>query len=79
MTQYQYDTDVPAPVWRNPGKGYTDAIRALQPGQSVLLPTKVHSARAIIYTLVGSREWRKGELVARTEGDGCRVWRLQSG
>lgn len=66
---------IPAPERRVSSKGYTEAIRALKRGQSVLLPTSYGSAYTLCAALCQT-ERKPGEFVVRSEGDGARVWRV---
>jgi hypothetical protein len=57
---------------RNPGKGYTSALRRLAVGDSVLLPKRIHQV-AVIAKAAGIT----GKYAARTVEGGVRVWRTK--
>lgn len=71
-----YPTDwVEAPKRRN--MGYTDAIRALRVGESVLLPINASTANSLLSKMYRRGERSRGTMTARDQVEGgCRVWRL---
>ena len=76
MTQQRFvvRSDVSAPNGRS--KGYSDALRQLKPGESVLLPIKVATARSLMNKLYLRGQFARHSFRARAEGDEARVWRV---
>ena len=59
-------------------KGYSMALRALEPGQCVHLPCRVGVARNLIRSFYFRNERVKGEFRAMADGRSCKVWRITS-
>ena len=76
---YPKTKDVPPPPSSSGrGKGYRDAVRSLEPGESVLLPVTRKKAYDVLHGLayiVGEIEL--SDYAVRAEGSGARVWRLK--
>ena len=78
---YVPTTVVPLPG-RRTSKGITDALKALRPGQSVLLPTSARSLLGLARRVEYLGFAKRGEFHVRSAGksaDGrkiARVWRL---
>lgn len=73
MSEFKPERGVPVPEAHH-GKGYTAAVLALKPGESVLLPTTYASGRAIAASLYGSGRRKRGSMVVREDPRGVRVW-----
>ena len=73
---YKREIGVKAPSSARIGKGYTQVLRALEVGESVLLPTSANSLRALCGAIEAERR-TKGMFLARAEGDGARAWRVK--
>ena len=56
-------------------KGYTAAVRSLEPGESVHLPITRNHARSIVKYLSINGERDGSEFVCRKDGKGARIWR----
>lgn len=70
--ELQIEKGVPMPTNRRNNKGYTEALRKLNIGESVVLPTNIKSARVTAYAAGLS-----GRYAARVEKEGTRVWRTK--
>lgn len=74
--KYVIESNVPFTGRVTNSKGYTDAVRALQPGQSVHLPITRNGASGIVAYLHAGGERDRKEFACRKDGDGARIWRL---
>jgi len=66
--------DVPAPDGRS--KGYSDAMRELKFGESVLLPASVSAVRSLMNKFYLRGERVRYSFRAKSEDAGTRVWRV---
>ena len=79
------DIAVPTERWHT-NKGYTAAIRSLEVGWSVWLPTNANTARALAGAITMRQDYRERKHVVRKEvlpaedelpeQAGARVWRV---
>jgi hypothetical protein len=76
---FKIESGVPVPRRATNSKGYTAAVRALRPGQSVLLPITPSHAGYILSYLAAGKEIVRGEFTSRREGEGARIWHLEAG
>lgn len=70
MDKYIVEDNIPIPNPR--GKGISKALRSLQPGQSLHLDRNLNASNNHANRVFGA-----GNYAVRTEGDGCRIWRLK--
>ena len=76
--EMKIERGIPIPAARS-NHGYSDALRKLKVGESVVLPCSNQTARALIYQILRSKRTPfKGEFTGRKlDGDHTRVWRIK--